>query len=58
MISIFLLVIGVIEHRGGCSPMGEGSVTALVKFHVLKVNKGKIITMVMGHLFHVECWEK
>jgi len=26
-----LLVIGVIEHRGWCSPKGEGFVTSLVK---------------------------
>jgi len=49
-----LVVVGVIQHRGRCSPKGEGSVTTLVKFHVNKVNKGKIITMVMGHLLQAE----
>jgi len=48
-----LLVIGVIEHRGWCSPKGWGSVTALVK------NSCKIYTtMVMGHLFQAKWWEK
>ena len=31
MFSIVMLVIGVIEHRGWCSPKGKGFVTTLVK---------------------------
>jgi len=34
LFSAVFLVIGVIEHRGHCSPKGEGSITALVKIHV------------------------
>jgi len=29
-----------------------------LKFHVIKVNKEKNKTMVKGHLFQDECWEK
>ena len=29
--SVVLLVMGVIEHRGQCSPKGKGSITSLVK---------------------------
>lgn len=38
------MVIGVVEHQGQCSPKGEGSVTTMVKVHVIKVIKGEIIT--------------
>jgi len=31
LVSAPLLVVGVIEHRGRCSPKGEGSVKNLVK---------------------------
>lgn len=34
LFSMVLLVIGVIEHQGRCSPKGEGLVTTLVKIHV------------------------
>jgi len=33
-------------------------VTTLVKIPCNKVNKGKIITKVMGHIFQAKCWEK
>ena len=56
--STVLLVVGVIEYRGQCFPKGEGSVIALVKIPCNKVNKGKIKTKVMGHIFQAECWEK
>ena len=39
-------------------PKGEGSVIALVKNPCNKVNKGKIINKVMGHVSQDECWEK
>jgi len=56
-LSVVLLVVGFNEHRKWCSPKG-GSITTLVKIPCNKVNKGKIITKVMGHLFQSECWEK
>jgi len=31
LFSVVLLVIGVIEHRGWCSPKGEGTVITLLK---------------------------
>ena len=33
-------------------------VTTLVKIPCNKVNKGKIITKVMGHIFQAKCWAK
>jgi len=33
-------------------------VTTLVKNPCNKINKGKIITKVMGHVFQAKCWEK
>jgi len=51
-----LLVIGVMEHRGQCPPKGEGSIITLVKNPCNKVNNGKIIIVVMGHLFQDKFW--
>lgn len=56
--SVVFLVVGVIEHRERRSPEGEGSTTTLDKIPCNKVNQGKIITKVMGHVFQAECWEK
>jgi len=56
--SAVLFIVGVIKHWGWCSPKGEGSVIALVKNLCNIVNKGKILTKVMGHIFQVERWEK
>jgi len=56
--SLVFLFVGFIKHRGRCSPKGEGSVIALLKIPCNIVNKGKIITKVMRHLFQVESSEK
>lgn len=34
LFSAVFLIIGVIEHRGHCSPKGGDSITTLVKIHV------------------------
>ena len=52
LFSAIMLAIGVIEHRGGCFPLGEGFVTALVKISCKKYN-----TTVMRHIFKVEWWK-
>jgi len=54
LFSIVLLVIGVIEHRGQCSPKGEGSVIALVKIPC----KNIYMATVMEYVFQVEWWGK
>ena len=45
--SVVFLVIGVIEHRGRCSPKGEGSITTQVKIPCKKIYKATV----MGHVF-------
>jgi len=37
LFSMILLVIGFIEHKGRCSPKGEGYIIALVKIHVKNI---------------------
>jgi len=51
---IVLLILGVIEHRGRFPPKGESSVTTLIKIPCNKVDRGKIITKVMGHVLQDE----
>jgi len=55
---VVLLVIGVIEEQGWCSPKGECYVITLDKNTCNKVNKGKNKTKVMGHISQGEYWEK
>ena len=52
--SVVFWFIGVIEHRGRCSPKGLVSITTLVKIHI----KIYIIPWSMGHIFQAKWWEK
>jgi len=55
---VYLIYIGKLTCKEGESIIELYLVTILIKNPCNKVNKGKIITMVMGHIFQVECWEK